>query len=216
LQSLEPISDTGSGIPPEIVHRIFEPFFSTKEVGKGSGLGLSMIYGFMKQSKGHVNVYSEPGRGTTFRLYMPPAIGERASSPKAPVSAPEARGHGELVLAVDDVPALRHVIVRQITELGYRVMEADTAAAALAILEQHPVDVLYTDVIIAGGATGFDLASAAQARWPKLRVIFTSGFPDTKLGNGDGPKVTGKLLNKPVRKEDLAWALRETLHTQTA
>jgi CheY-like chemotaxis protein len=201
------VTDSGTGIPPEVVAHIFEPFFTTKEVGKGSGLGLSMIYGFMKQSKGHVSVYSEPGVGTTFRLYLPRTGG--AATAAAPVAAVEDfTGSGETVLAVEDVALLRRVVVRQLNELGYNVLEAESAAAALDVLTRQKVDVLFTDVILAGGQTGFDLARVARQRWPNLKVVFTSGFPDTKLNAGSGPITGAKLLGKPFRKEELAKALR--------
>ncbi|MEJ0012713.1 MAG: MASE4 domain-containing protein [Bauldia sp.] len=205
------VTDSGTGIPPEVLARIFEPFFTTKEVGKGSGLGLSMVYGFMKQSKGHVSVYSEPGVGTTFRLYLPRSGGSAAEAVAAPVAA-DLRGNGEIVLAVEDVAPLRRVVVRQLTDLGYRVVEAEDAVSALAALARGPVDILFTDVILAGGQTGFDLARTARQKWPNLKVVFTSGFPDTKLNTGSGPMTNGgKLLGKPFRKEDLAKALAAVL-----
>jgi signal transduction histidine kinase len=205
------VTDSGTGIPQEVIARIFEPFFTTKEVGKGTGLGLSMIYGFIKQSKGHVSVYSEPGIGTTFRLYLPRVDGGAAAETVA-AAVDTARGNGETVLAVEDVAALRRVVVRQLTDLGYRVLEAEDAKSALEVLAREKVDLLFTDVILAGGDTGFDLARAARARWPNLKVVFTSGFPDNKLGNATGPASTGKLLGKPYRKDDLAKALRAALN----
>jgi CheY-like chemotaxis protein len=204
------VTDSGTGIPPEVIARIFEPFFTTKEAGKGTGLGLSMIYGFIKQSKGHVSVYSEPGIGTTFRLYLPRSDAAAAGETVAAAADVE-RGAGEVILAVEDVAALRRLVVRQLNELGYRVLEAENAAEAVGVLEREKVDLLFSDVILAGGQTGFDLARAARARWPNLKVVFTSGFPDNKLGNGNGPAATGKLLSKPYRKEDLAKVLRAAL-----
>jgi len=212
------VSDTGEGMAPDVVTRIFEPFFTTKEQGKGTGLGLSMVYGFMKQSGGHINVYSERGIGTTFRLYLP-RLPVDAAAGEQPGATAALEGNGETVLAVEDNVALRRVVVRQLHELGYRVLEADSASAALAVLEKEKIDVLFTDVVMSGGMSGIDLAHHARQQWPAIRVLITSGFPDTKFngngnGNGNGHNgrpAPGRLLNKPYRKEDLARALREVL-----
>ena len=205
------VTDSGTGIPPEVLARVFEPFFTTKEAGKGTGLGLAMVYGFMKQSRGHVSVYSEPNVGTTFRLYLPRHGNAAMSAAAAPLPVEDLRGHGETVLAVEDVALLRKVVVRQLTDLGYKVLTAENADEALVILADSKVDVLFTDVILAGGATGFDLARVAAQRNPGLKIVFTSGFPDTKLNAGSGPAHIGKLLGKPFRKEELAKALKEAL-----
>jgi CheY-like chemotaxis protein len=206
------VSDTGDGMTHELMQRVFEPFFTTKEEGKGTGLGLSMVYGFIKQSGGHVNVYSEPGIGTTFRLYLP--RDETARAAGAATTATEAvAGHGESVLAVEDNASLRRVVVRQLRELGYQVMEAENAAAAMKVLEREPVDLLFTDVIMIGGASGIELAREALARWPDLKVLITSGFPETKLNGNGRAAIPARLLNKPFRKEDLARAIREALGT---
>jgi CheY-like chemotaxis protein/two-component sensor histidine kinase len=205
------VSDTGSGIEPEVLQRVFEPFFTTKPIGKGSGLGLSMVYGFIKQSGGHINVYSEPGIGTTFRLYLPQARLPDKTPVATVAGAASAVGGGETVLAVEDNASLRRVVVRQLKEMGYRVLEAENAVTAMSVLEREPVDLLFTDVVMATGASGIELARDALKRWPRLKVLITSGFPETKLnGNGDGP-IPARLLNKPYRKEDLALAVRETL-----
>jgi CheY-like chemotaxis protein len=120
-------------------------------------------------------------------------------------------GVGETVLAVEDNASLRRVVVRQLKEMGYRVLEAESAAAAMSVLEREAVDLLFTDVVMATGASGIELARNALQRWPNLKVLITSGFPETKLnGNGDGP-IPARLLNKPYRKEDLALAVREAL-----
>jgi signal transduction histidine kinase len=203
------VADTGAGMAPEIAQRIFEPFFTTKGVGKGSGLGLSMVYGFIKQSQGHINVYSEPGIGTTFRLYLPRAAVEGELSVISGPAAETVSGTGETVLAVEDNASLRRVVVRQLREMGYRVLEADSAASALAVLDREPVDLLFTDVVMAGGMSGIDLARDTQQRWPAMKVLITSGFPETKL-NGNGP-IVARLLTKPYRKDELARAIRETL-----
>jgi signal transduction histidine kinase/CheY-like chemotaxis protein len=204
------VSDNGSGIPSEMLGRIFDPFFTTKEQGKGTGLGLSMVYGFMKQSGGHINVYSEPGFGTTFRLYIPRAQDSSVRSTE-PATKEIAAGSGETVLVVEDNASLRRVAERQLKELGYRVLEADNAKSALAILKREQVDVLFTDVVMPGGTTGIELAEKAQAQWPKLRVMLVSGFPDVRLGENGITPVATRLLNKPYRKQELAVALRETL-----
>ncbi|MEP7172448.1 MAG: PAS domain S-box protein [Aestuariivirga sp.] len=204
------ISDTGTGIPPELLNHIFDPFFTTKEQGKGTGLGLSMVFGFTKQSAGHINVYSEVGHGTIFRLYLPRAM-TAADAPQATTTAPR-KGH-ETVLAVEDNEGLRRVVLRQLNDLGYRVLEAPDGVAALKVLEREPVDLLFTDIMMPGGMSGYDLAKNAVARWPSLKVLLTSGFPETKLngdGNGKSP-VKMHLLTKPYRKDDLAIALRKAL-----
>jgi PAS domain S-box-containing protein len=209
------ISDTGSGIPPEVLDRIFEPFFTTKEQGRGTGLGLSMVFGFIKQSRGHVSVYSEVGSGTTFRLYLPRHIGAAASLAQ-PRAARTVAGGGETILLVEDNDAIRRIVLRQLTQLGYRVLEAPAASAALKVLEGESVDLLFTDVVMPGGMDGVELAHIAIGRWPALKVLLTSGFPEIRVGNGngdgDGDLMTGlRLLTKPYRREELARALRESL-----
>ena len=202
------ISDTGTGIPAEFLTHIFDPFFTTKEQGKGTGLGLSMVFGFIKQSAGHINVYSEMDHGTTFRLYLP-RDRTAAESPEAPKTTIH-KGH-EAVLAVEDNEGLRRVVVRQLNELGYSVLEAPDGAAALKILEREPVDLLFTDIMMPGGMSGYDLAKHAVARWPALKVLLTSGFPETKLNGNGNASVKMHLLTKPYRKDDLASALRKAL-----
>jgi len=205
------VSDTGTGMPPEVASHIFEPFYTTKEQGKGTGLGLSMVYGFIKQSGGHINVYSEAGIGTTFRLYLPRAeVGAEA----APAVAPAAlvRGSGETVLAVEDNASLRRVVVRQLTELGYHVLEAEDSQTALRILEGERVDVLFTDIVMPGGASGYEIAGRVLARWPQIKVVLTSGFPENRA-NGD-PHARGlRLLSKPYRRDDLGRLIRDVLDT---
>jgi PAS domain S-box-containing protein len=203
------VTDTGTGMPPEIMGQIFEPFFTTKERDKGSGLGLSMVFGFMKQSGGHVSVYSEVGVGTTFRLYLPcdhePAFEEEVAAPPA-----ASAGGGEAILVVEDNPGLRRIVVRQLKELGYRVREAENPAEALPIIERGPIDLLFTDIVMPGGMDGFELMRLATERRPTLKILLTSGFPETKLDEQvDTARV--RLLVKPYRKSDLARLVRETL-----
>jgi len=170
-----------------------------------------MVFGFMKQSGGHINVYSEVGVGTTFRLYLPRAAADAAV---AETGAPEplARGGGETVLAVEDDTALRRVVVRQLKEVGYRVIEAANGAQALDVLESERADLLFSDVVMPGTIDGFELARRVMARWPHMRVVLTSGFPEAKVnGNLGGLAASARLLSKPYRKEELARLLREVL-----
>jgi PAS domain S-box-containing protein len=208
------VSDTGTGIEPALIDRIYEPFFTTKEPGYGTGLGLSMVFGFVKQSEGHVAVYSEPGRGTTFRVYLPRTVSDSV----AVVANPRpAVGGNELVLVVEDNARLRRAAVRQLNALGYRTLEAENADAALRVLaEQSHVDLLFTDVIMPGELDGLDLAREATRRAPALRVLLTSGFPDLRRG-GDRLTNSGfQLLSKPYHQALLARALRQVLDGHAA
>jgi PAS domain S-box-containing protein len=205
------VSDTGTGIAPEIAQHIFEPFYTTKDPGKGTGLGLSMVFGFIKQSGGHINVYSEPGVGTTFRLYLPRAAAKMARGAESrPI--PLVRGAGESVLAVEDNPRLRQVVMRQLSELGYRPIEADRSAAALAILEREKIDLLFTDVMMPGPLDGIGLARQVLERWPTVKVALTSGFAGSKFDDlVDARGAAVCLISKPYRVEELAKVLREAL-----
>lgn len=205
------ISDTGTGIPPEIAGRIFEPFFTTKGPGNGSGLGLSMAFGFVKQSGGHLSAYSEPGLGTTFRLYLP-----RNDVP-GKVAAPSAErrpvvGGTETVLVVEDNAQLRQVTERQLTDLGYRVLQADRAEAALAILaSDERIDLLFTDVVMPGMMDGVYLAHEATRLRGGLKALLTSGFPTVRGAARRMLDCPFPLLNKPYRHDELARAIREIL-----
>jgi PAS domain S-box-containing protein len=205
------VSDTGDGIAPDVMSRIFEPFFTTKEPGKGSGLGLSMVFGFMKQSGGHINVYSEVGSGTTFRLYLPRY---RAIVSAEPVKEPVALGSagGETILVVEDNRSMRLVVQRQLVALGFRVLAADSAAAALALLANEPIDLLFSDIVMPGEMSGFDLARQVAERWPAVKIVLTSGFPEAKLNGRVGAiGAPVRILTKPYRKDDLARVLSEAL-----
>ncbi len=203
------VTDTGAGMPPEIKNRIFEPFFSTKGE-RGTGLGLSMVFGFIKQSGGHISVYSEVGVGTTFRLYLPCTNDAEEARIAAVRPGGPLAGRGETVLAVEDNLALRRLVVRQLGGFGYRVLEAGTGAEALEILNTGKIDLLFTDVVMPGGSDGFELAETAARRWPDIKVILTSGFPLTRFNEDFGGRAM-RLLSKPYRKDALARLIREAL-----
>jgi PAS domain S-box-containing protein len=203
------VSDNGAGMTPEVLLQVFEPFFTTKAPGKGTGLGLSMVYGFIKQSGGHINIYSEVGVGTTVRLYLPRAAVGTAAVERAEPHA-FARGRGQTVLAVEDNPGMRRIVVRQLTEIGYRVSEAEDARAALQVIESQPVAVLFTDVVLPGGISGYELAHIVSSRWPAIRIVLTSGFPENRITE-NGNSRNFKLLSKPFRKEDIGRIIGDAL-----
>jgi len=207
------VTDTGSGIPAEILERIFEPFFTTKEVGKGTGLGLAMIFAFVKQSGGYIKVYSEVGIGTTFRLYLPCArdAGTSEARPRAIDDAPVARA-GERILVVDDNADIRRLVAAQLHGMGYQTIEAADGPSALDVLQRgEPVDLLFTDVVMQGGMNGVELADRASALRPALPVLLTSGFAAAGLGKAGLLSAGRRLLTKPYRRLDLARAIRGAL-----
>ncbi len=198
------VSDTGNGMTPEHLARAFEPFFTTKGVGKGSGLGLSMVYGFIKQSHGHVKLYSEPDQGTTVRLYLPRAEG----SPEAPAAVvrveQDFRGSAT-VLVVEDDPLVRRHACDVLAALGYCVLVAENGVAALAIVqERSDIDLLFTDVVMPGGLNGRQLAEAALALRPQLAVLYTSGYTENAIVHHGRLDRGVQLLPKPYRSVDLA------------
>jgi PAS domain S-box-containing protein len=205
------ISDTGTGMPPEVIARAFEPFFTTKAPGRGTGLGLASIYGFVKQSGGNATIYSELGRGTTVHLYLPsvPSIegaSRRDSQDQLPAAA------GETVLVVEDNPQLRKLSLRRIQLLGYRVLEADSGPTALEIIEgDEKIDLIFSDVIMPGGMTGYELALRAKQRHPAIKVLLTSGY-DAEQEAAQGSAANElRVLRKPYKQADLARALRDVL-----
>jgi signal transduction histidine kinase len=204
------VTDTGTGISRKIVNRIFEPFFTTKEPGRGTGLGLSMVFGYVKQARGHLSVDSEIGVGTTFRIYLRRADEPAEATPEA-VTVRTGQGREETVLVVEDNEAMRRVVVRQLRELNYRVLEAGSAAEAVAVIETAAIDLLFTDMILPDGLTGIDVARVAVAKAPATRVIVTSGFPRTDFFEQAGGLANLRLLPKPYRWEDLGRAVRDAL-----
>jgi CheY-like chemotaxis protein len=205
------VTDTGVGMPPEVVERAVEPFFTTKEVGKGSGLGLSMIYGFAKQSRGHLKIYSEVGHGTTVRVYLP-RMAERDVAPAAENAGSDHPRGGEIVLVVEDDADVRRHVVSQVKDLGYRVIEAADGPQALRLLDDGaPVDLLFTDVVMPEGMTGRQLADAAILRRPNLKIVFTSGYTENAIVHQGKLDPGVHFLVKPYRRQDLARKLREAL-----
>ena len=208
------ITDSGTGMPPEVLERVFEPFFTTKEVGRGTGLGLSMVYGFVKQSRGHVKIYSEVGHGTRITVYLPrAAVAEQDTAPEASSAQANLGGH-ETILVVEDSNAVRRVAVNILKALGYRVREAEDGPSALAILQQaDPIDLLFTDLIMPNGISGQELLTRARALRPGLKALFTSGYSEQFI-RGKGPTEEGvALLSKPYRSRKLAEAIRAALDT---
>jgi PAS domain S-box-containing protein len=204
------VSDTGVGIPSGIIDRVFEPFFSTKEVGKGTGLGLSMVYGFVKQSGGHIKVYSEEGHGTTFRLYLP-----QADAPPVQLAEPlatEIEGGNETILVVEDDELVRAYVSTQLQGLGYKTLSAANGVEALAIADSGAdFDLLFTDVIMPGPFNGRQLAAEMTQRRPSLKVLFTSGYTENAIIHHGRLDSGVLLLAKPYRKLDLARMLRIAL-----
>jgi signal transduction histidine kinase/CheY-like chemotaxis protein len=208
------VADTGQGMTPEVLERAFEPFFTTKEAGRGTGLGLSMVYGFVTQSGGEVSIRSRVGRGTEVTLRLP-----RAQVDSVPVEAAAAakphEGAGETILVVEDQGALRRRIAAALADLHYQVIGAGSGAEALAWLEAGaPVDLLFTDIVMPGGLDGRQLAQQVRERWPRVRVLFTSGFPDhlrRSVGEAAAEGLDFPLLAKPYSIEELARAVRREL-----
>lgn len=205
------VTDTGTGISADVIGRVFEPFFSTKEVGKGSGLGLSMVFGFIHQSGGHVQIKSEPGEGTTIKMYFPRTLREQ-EIPYTDRAKPEIIGGSETILVVEDDWAVREHTTEQLEGLGYRVLQASTGAEAIEILSQAgDIDLLLTDVVMPGNMDGRELAETARLMRPNLEILFTSGYAEDVLVHNGRLESGVKLLSKPYRREQLAVKVRAVL-----
>ncbi|MGV7217982.1 CHASE3 domain-containing protein [Bradyrhizobium sp. UFLA05-112] len=203
------VSDTGSGMPLDVQEKAFEPFFTTKEIGKGSGLGLSMVYGFVKQSGGHIKIYSEAGHGTTIKLYLPPGEG---ASETATTAAPAATGGAETILVVEDDNLVRNFVTAQLQSLGYKTIAAPDSRTALALVERgEPFDLLFTDVVIPGGMSGRVLALEVDKRRPGVKVLYTSGYTDNAIVHQGKLDEGVLLLTKPYRRNQLAEMIRLAL-----
>jgi PAS domain S-box-containing protein len=205
------VSDNGVGMTAEVKDRIFEPFYTTKKRGQGTGLGLSMVFGFMRQSNGLITVYTELGKGTTFRLYFPRSTGQPVGEMQT-AGVPPTVGGGGTILVVEDNELLRKSVVRNLAALNYHVLSASDAASALATLEERAVDVVLSDVVMPGTLDGIALAREVLARWPGIKIVLTSGFVETKVnGNVGGLAPSVRFLNKPYRRDELARVIRGVL-----
>ncbi|QHO75878.1 hybrid sensor histidine kinase/response regulator [Bradyrhizobium sp. CCBAU 051011] len=205
------VSDTGSGIPPALLERVFEPFFTTKEVGRGTGLGLSMVFGFVKQSGGHVKIYSEEEHGTSVKIYLPRATGLQQTAAEALVAA-NIEGGNETVLVVEDDALVRRYVMTQIENLGYTTLEAANASDALRIIDDVPaIDLLFTDVIMPGTMNGRQLVDEALKRRPGLKTLYTSGYTENAIVHHGRLDSGVLLLAKPYRKSELARMIRLAL-----
>ncbi len=206
------ISDTGSGMDAQTAAKAVEPFFTTKEVGRGTGLGLSMVYGFVKQSGGHIKIYSELGEGTTVKMYLPRLLGtfdEKGDEPL--LDAVEAQG-SETILVCEDDEDVRAYSAEVLRELGYKVLEAADGFAALALLEAHgPVDLLFTDVVLPGGMTGAELAREAAKLQPDINTLFTTGYARNAIVHHGRLDPGVNLITKPFSYADLAARVRDIL-----
>ena len=201
------ISDTGCGMPPEVVARAFEPFFTTKREGEGTGLGLSMAFGFVKQSSGHIKIYSEVGCGTTIKIYLPRS--HQAEEQPFNMAVGEVVGGTETVLVVEDDQAVQATAVDVLAALGYRVLRADNGDAAVAILNQHRhIDMLFTDVVMPGAVRSPELARIAKSLHPDISVLYTSGYTRNAIVHGGRLDPGVELISKPYRAEDLARKIR--------
>ncbi len=207
------VTDTGSGIPPDLMERVFEPFFTTKPEGQGTGLGLSMVYGFVKQSGGHVKIYSELGQGTTIRVYLPRS--RQPEDVEIRIEAEAASGGTEVVLVVEDDDEVRSTAVDLLSELGYRVLKSRDAQSALAIVESGvSIDLLFTDVVMPGPLRSPELARKARERLPNIAVLFTSGYTENAIVHGGRLDEGIDLLSKPYSRDALARKVRHVLHNQ--
>jgi signal transduction histidine kinase/DNA-binding response OmpR family regulator len=202
------ISDTGCGMSPEVLARAFEPFFTTKREGEGTGLGLSMAYGFVKQSNGHIRIYSEVGSGTTIKIYLPRSMQPEVELPNlrnAPVM-----GGSETILVVEDDLSVQATVVDMLQALGYRVLKANDGQAALTILQSGvPVDMLFTDVVMPGPVRSVEVARQAKQMFPAIEVLFTSGYTQNAIVHGGRLDPGVELISKPYRRDELARKIRQ-------
>jgi CheY-like chemotaxis protein len=208
------VSDSGTGIPPDVLPRIFEPFFTTKEIGKGTGLGLATIYGIVKQHKGWIDVFSRVGEGTTFKVFLPGLQASSSCSGAGVKQAADAVAGGrELVLVVEDEDELRGLVREVLQRYGYRVIEAGSGPEALRVWEENrkEIQLLLTDMVMPGNMSGRELAETLRARQPRLKVIFTSGYSVDVVDKDFGLQPGLFFLQKPYPPPALARMVRECL-----
>jgi len=207
------VTDTGLGMSADVIARAFDPFFTTKSAGQGTGLGLSMVYGFAKQSNGQVRIYSEVGQGTTVKIYLPRHAGKLEVEGVAPQSAELPRaGEGETVLVVDDEPTIRMLIGDTLSELGYRSIEVADAASGLKVLDSDvAIDLLITDVGLPGGMNGKEMADAARAKRPRLKVLFITGYAENAAITNGHLEPGMEVMSKPFSMDKLAARIRSII-----
>lgn len=206
------VSDTGLGMPASIRERVFEPFYTTKDVGRGSGLGLSMVYGFAKQSGGHVAIYSEVGKGTTVNLYLPRVEGSADLIPEDDAADGLQRAAGERVLVVEDDPRVRKLTVTRLEALGYDVLQAENGPQALEVMGRaDQIDLVFTDLVMPGGMSGYDLCARVRIRFPGVRLLLTSGYAEEVVHAQKLADEHLSVLRKPYRQADLARAIAGAL-----
>ena len=211
------VTDTGIGMPPDVLARAFEPFFTTKEGGRGTGLGLSTIYGFAQQSGGFAQIYSEVGEGTTVNIYLPRADAEVSVAPDISSGDVAFSEYGETILVVEDNDAVREAALQRIEALGYVVQEAASGAAAIVLLEQGvDIGLVFSDVVMTGGISGFDLARWLARYRPDVGILLTSGFSAEALEDKADGSGGLKLLHKPYSRRELSVALRQAVSTLPA
>lgn len=215
------VRDTGHGIAPEIIEKVFEPFYTTKDVGKGSGLGLSMVYGFVKQSGGHIVINSEVGQGTTVEIYLPRAQGSTNPAAKRAIPANLAStdsaarrldSRTKRILVVEDNPDVLNIPVRVLRDHGYEVFGVRSGAEALARLNSGlPFDLLFTDIVLPGGINGVDVAAKANQMNPEIKVIYTTGYAESRVPPPGGDEASTAILQKPYSRDDLLATIRTAL-----
>ncbi len=207
------VTDTGTGMSPDVVAKAFEPFFTTKPLGEGTGLGLSMVYGFARQSGGHVRIYSEVGQGTTMCLYLPRHNADASQEEEVALSTiPASGGHGEVVLVIDDEPTIRMLIGEVLAESGYAVIEAPDGPAGLKVLESNArIDLLITDVGLPGGMNGRQVADAARVSRPNLKVLFITGYAENAVVGKARLDKGMFVITKPFQMDSLAARIRDII-----